>query len=693
MLIQSLVTALATGLVLEAVANPLAVQQQRRSSSSLSSSLKKRQAPATHNLHERHVPRLEHQWTKRAKVHSRTMLPMRIGLKQSNLDAGHDRLMDISNPQSPNYGKHMSSAEVIDFFAPQQSSADAVIDWVVASGISRDRVAQSVNKQWIQFDATTAEAENLLYAEYHVWQHSDGTHDISTESYHVPSHVQDHVDYVTPGTRLRTRSTGGKDSSKRKRSLKDGNVVRPQITKLPGFPHPNATTCDIYVTAECTRVQYNLPNGTTSHPGNELGIFESLDDHYSRADLDVFFSTLYPHMNIPKGTYPEERLVDGAVGAIEEPSPYPIEAGSESALDFDAAWPLIWPQGTVLYQVDDEYYEHSSNFSGFWNTFLDAIDGSYCSYSAFGETGNCVEERCRDPAYPDPNPGGYTGALQCGVYEPTNVISISYGGDEWDWPDYYMKRQCREWMKLALQGTTIVISSGDDGVGNAARCPKGGDNQTLFNPDFASTCPYVLAVGGTEWDRHANATAPRPGERLREVATARFASGGGFSNVFPAPAYQRDAVRRYVETVGASLPFRPYGEFPRDGDFANITAARGGGVYNRLGRAYPDVAAVGDRQVVYTGGSWYLIGGTSLSAPVWGAVLTLINEQRLQAGKSTVGFVNPVLYAHPEVFFDVTAGSNPGCGTPGFKAAKGWDPVTGLGSPNFPKLLELLMGV
>lgn len=131
----------------------------------------------------------------------------------------------------------------------------------------------------------------------------------------MPSHVQDHVDYVTPGTRLRTRSTGGKDSSKRKRSLKDGNVVRPQITKLPGFPHPNATTCDIYVTAECTRgeyslwslsltisvpiltkcpVQYNLPNGTTSHPGNELGIFESLDDHYSRADLDVFFSTLYP---------------------------------------------------------------------------------------------------------------------------------------------------------------------------------------------------------------------------------------------------------------------------------------------------------------------------------------------------------------------------------------------------------------
>ncbi|KAK8091487.1 hypothetical protein PG997_001848 [Apiospora hydei] len=682
MLIQSLVTALTTGLVLEAVANPVAVPQRRSSSW-----LKKREVPATHNIHECHVPRLGQQWTKRAKVHSRTILPMRIGLKQSNLDAGHDRLMDISNPQSINYGKHMSSEEVIDFFAPQQSSADAVIDWVVASGISRDRVAQSVNKQWIQFDATAAEAESLLYAEFHVWQHNtDGTRDISTESYHVPSHVQEHVDYVTPGTRLRKRSAatrGGKDSSSQRKEkrggLKNGNVVRPAITQLPVFPNPNATTCDLYVTAECTRVQYNLPNGTTSHPGNELGIFESIDDHYSRADLDVFFATLYPETHQRRGG-----CLRGTVPDLPILAP-----GSESALDFDASWPLIWPQKTVLYQVDDEYYESSGNFSGFWNTFLDAIDGSYCTYSAYGETGDCTEERCRDPSYPDPNPGGYKGQLQCGVYKPTNVVSISYGGSEYSWPDYYMQRQCKEWMKLALQGTTVVISSGDDGVGSVAACPRGGpDNATMiFGPDFASTCPYVLSVGSTEWDRHRDATAPQPGERLREVATARFASGGGFSNIFATPAWQKSHVSHYVEKVGPTLPFAPYGEFPKDGDFVNVTH----GVYNSLGRAYPDVAAVGDRQVVYTNGSWYLIGGTSLSAPVWGAILTLINEERLKAGKSTVGFINPILYSHPEVFFDVTAGSNPGCGTSGFTAAKGWDPVTGLGSPNFPKLLDLLM--
>jgi len=58
-----------------------------------------------------------------------------------------------------------------------------------------------------------------------------------------------------------------------------------------------------------------------------------------------------------------------------------------------------------------------------------------------------------------------------------------------------------------------------------------------------------------------------------------------------------------------------------------------------------------------------------------------------------VGFVNPVLYAHPEMFNDITLGDNPGCGTNGFEAVPGWDPVTGLGTPNFPKMLEVFLSL
>ncbi|TAQ87686.1 hypothetical protein B7494_g3994 [Chlorociboria aeruginascens] len=671
---NSLAVALAGSLVLEAVASPFSNEYGART---------KRAVPATHSLHERHLPQWQYQWEKRGKVPGSQMLPMRIGLKQSNLEAGHEKLMDISSPGSANYGKHLTPEEVIDFFAPHSDSTDAVSEWLVASGIRADRFALSANKQWIQFDASVAEVEELLVAEFYMWEHvASGNHDISSEEYHVPTHIQEHIDYVTPGTRLRRRNV--KKAQAGKLSKRTGaSRPTPLITQLPGFPYPNASTCDTYVTAECTRVQYSIPNATTAYPGNQLGIFESLDVHYSRHDLDIFFSTLYP--DIPNGTYPEERLIDGAIGAIEDTKEFvPIDL--EAPLDFDSSWPLIYPQKLVLFQEDDEYYESTGEFNGFWNTFLDAIDGSYCTYSAFGETGDCTVEACVDPAYPDPNPGGYKGKLQCGVYKPTHVVSISYSDGEADLPDFYMKRQCNEWMKLALQGTTTVMSSGDSGVGGTV-CY--GDSGDIFEVNYASSCPYVLSVGSTEWDAFSNVTAPIPGRKLNEIATRRFPSGGGFSNVFPVPSYQGSAVSTYLKNVGSSLGFSGYTQFVKDGDFSDVTS----GVFHIGGRAYPDVGAVGDRQLVYSNGSWWLVGGTSLSSPVWGAVLTLANEARLAAGKSTVGFVHPVLYQHPEAFTDITVGSNPGCNSPGFLAAKGWDPVTGLGSPNFPVLLRVLLGL
>jgi tripeptidyl-peptidase-1 len=78
---------------------------------------------------------------------------------------------------------------------------------------------------------------------------------------------------------------------------------------------------------------------------------------------------------------------------------------------------------------------------------------------------------------------------------------------------------------------------------------------------------------------------------------------------------------------------------------------------------------------------------------VLGSILTLINQERLRAGKNSIGFINPTAYAHPEVFNDVTFGNNGGCGVAGWHAVAGWDPVTGLGTPNYSKMLELWMSL
>ncbi|KAF3769696.1 subtilisin-like protein [Cryphonectria parasitica EP155] len=456
-----------------------------------------------------------------------------------------------------------------------------------------------------------------------------------------------------------------------------------EVINAGSLPPLNNTNCDYYVTQECIRTQYSITKGDKAAPGNELGIFESLGDHYSKEDLDVFWSTLYPE--IPNGTYPIEKNIDGAFGAITNVS----DAGIESDLDFEASQPLIWPQRTVLFQTDDEFYEINETTAntpirGFWNTFYDALDGSYCTYSAYGETGDCVAPECLDPVYPDPNPGGYKGQLQCGVYEPTNVISISYGGGESDVPAYYTKRRCNEIMKLGLQGVTIVISSGDDGVGSFPGDPTesgcAGPDETVFYPASDATCPYVLSVGSTQFIKTASDNSSVP--KYTESSTTRFPSGGGFSNYFDTPDYQKDQVTDYFDSV--TLNFTGYTD--PGVNFSTV----GDGVYKIGGRGYPDVAAIGDYYVIRAEGTFGRVGGTSLSAPIWAAVLTRINEERLAAGKSTLGFINPTLYAHPEVFFDITNGSNPNCGTTGFLATEGWDPVSGLGTPVYPKLLSLL---
>lgn len=82
---RAIVAGLLLGLALETVASPVSRHRP----------VAKRQVPASHVIHERHAPHWSSQWTKREKVAPETMLPMRIGLKQPNLDAGHDLLMEM----------------------------------------------------------------------------------------------------------------------------------------------------------------------------------------------------------------------------------------------------------------------------------------------------------------------------------------------------------------------------------------------------------------------------------------------------------------------------------------------------------------------------------------------------------------------------------------------------------------------
>jgi tripeptidyl-peptidase-1 len=185
----------------------------------------------------------------------------------------------------------------------------------------------------------------------------------------------------------------------------------------------------------------------------------------------------------------------------------------------------------------------------------------------------------------------------------------------------------------------------------------------------------MLLVGATQ----LKGTSVREGE----VAVAEpdatdpkndYYSGGGFSNVFELPSYQSAAVTHYLQKYPPHYSSQ---------------------IYNNSGhsRAYPDVAAIGRGIPTVFLGETLGVGGTSASTPIWGGIVTLLNEARISAGKGPIGFLNPTLYAHPEAFNDITEGGNPGCGTNGFNAEPGWDPVTGLGSPIFTKLEKIFLSL
>jgi len=280
-----------------------------------------------------------------------------------------------------------------------------------------------------------------------------------------------------------------------------------------------------------------------------------------------------------------------------------------------------------------------------------------------------------DPNIQDPF---YAWAQDVGnMQNPPLVHSISYGSVATENPVNDMDSFNTELCILGTRGITVTVSSGDDGVANYEA--RDDSSKCGFNPSFPATSPYVVAVGATQGPEAGN-----PEIACTSSTGGLITTGGGFSVTFAQPSYQAAVVNNYLKN-GPNMP--PTSQF------------------NSKGRGYPDVALLGYNYVVYIGGSAQQVSGTSASSPVFAGMLSLINARRLQAGKSSLGFVNPALYklaaSTKGIFNDITSGVNnccaaeyfPTCCTYGFTATTGWDPLTGLGSVNFEKLAAALLKI
>jgi tripeptidyl-peptidase-1 len=283
------------------------------------------------------------------------------------------------------------------------------------------------------------------------------------------------------------------------------------------------------------------------------------------------------------------------------------------------------------------------------------------------------------------------------------VNSMSYGWEEINqcditdcnalgFPDSktYIQRTDAEFMKDGLAGFTVLAASGDNGVEPNRDCTK------MFQVYPASSL-YVTTVGATAVvksddaepigsdappicsDKACPCSTSQAEEGAMHNNSALFDTGGGFSHYNPRPSWQDYAVNQYFNS-GVQFPNARY--------------------WNSTNRGYPDVAACGANIAVYQHGKVAMVAGTSASCPIWAGILTVLNQDRIDAKKAPLGFVNPLLYQmwqeQPNTFNDITVGSNGGkhylgtqaCTKFNFYATKGWDAVSGLGTPNFGRIRE-----
>jgi tripeptidyl-peptidase-1 len=589
------------------------------------------------------------QWDQSHEADADHVLQMSIALAIQNTDLGVDTLLRISDPDSPDYGQHLSAEDVVRMFRPGPNALPGVMEWLGKYGIEENRVNLSYGGDRLSLELSVQEAAMLLATKFYHQSHREtGQEQIAAQHYFIPKSLAGSIDYIAAASHVPTQ----------KKVRRQQIVLDDKTTTLAPLP----LGCLDSTTVPCLRTLYNIPDDVLPHPNSSLGVFEPAWFSWDEEDLDMFFKQWQ------KSSVGRRPKVEAVNGGYLHKNRTELWWHEEANLDFEYTMALTSPHEVIDVQVGS--YEQPGNL----DNMLSAFDKYYC-----------------DPINPGykkhPNfypPGCNTTSCDCGSASAPKVLSISWGWTEAGYSPNYLQRQCLEFLKLGLMGTTTVVSVSDHGTASdrGKFCidqKSGNGTDGKFSPMFPSSCPWVTTVGGTQMLQSADSAPPvdTTTETVfrKDTVNGSVSSGGGFSNVFSAPPYQVPNVAAYKEKEKSHL---------------DKIQDR----FSSTGRGYPDVAVRANEYWITLGGGWRRVSGTSASNPVFASMITLINSERMNAGKGPVGFINPTLYSNPDVLNDVVTGANQGCGVhEAFRATRGWDAVTGLGSPDYERMRRLFMSL
>lgn len=372
---------------------------------------------------------------------------------------------------------------------------------------------------------------------------------------------------------------------------------------------------------------YSIPKGIQVNYGSNQSVAEFYGEFYSNSDLEKFmYLSGLPNTTIPAsnvyGTLPNDQS----------------DPGGEAQLDVEYIMALAPKAATYFYSMNESNptdpagtKKEDSN-EGFL-TYLELVDSQ---------------------EYPPLVHSLSYGDVEAQVYNLSRNSTAEY-----------VTRCNEEFMQMGLRGLTVLFSSGDDGIGSAIIRKNKALACSRAWPEWPASSPYVTAVGATQMtDKYLPVCGQQYASSFPQtyqldvqctgtaetVCTGIFGgvitSGGGFSNISDrattAP-WQDEAVNYYLRSANsAAYPPLTY--------------------FNSLGRGYPDVATYGSNYLIYLDGQITRESGTSASAPVFAAMVTLWNDIRLQNNQPPMGFIAPFLYniyaKNPDTFYDVTTGDN-----------------------------------
>ncbi|KAH9179648.1 subtilisin-like protein [Lactarius sanguifluus] len=535
-------------------------------------------------------------WESLGNPLSGTTIDLYVALKAHRKNALIDTLYEVSDPDHPRYGTYLSKEQIAELVSPPPGTLEFVNPWLEYHGVPSSSVSMTHGGTTLTLSGVSIiQANALLGASYQLYRHVETNETIvRTVGYALPAALHGLVQTVAPTTCFSTPHTQWQSPCKRSGGAKKP-VSREPATLL--------LSRDVdWTTPSFLRSLYKTTEYTPAAPDrNAIGIVGILNDYPSPEDLATFMSEYRSD-----GTEATLTVVQVNGGEYD-----PTNPTGESNLDTQYAVAMAYPTPVIFYSVG-RGPEGTTDWLISWFSYI-FMEGNI-----------------------------------------PRTISISYAIDERFTSKEYATYICAQFGMLGALGISVLVSTGDDGVGQGDCVANDGSVRFISSLPATCMCPYVTAVGGT---------------RGHGPEIAASLSGGGFSNIFERPYYQGHAVTEFLRHLGNQYQ----------------------GKYNATSRGIPDISAQALNFPVFIKGEKVVGYGTSGSAPIVAGMISLLNDYLTSQGKVTLGFLNPWLYGTGmSGLTDITSGSNPGCNTDGFSAIEGWDPVTGLGTLDFQRLLLIL---